>query len=284
MSAEQKQVVVVDESVALQKQDTVTAALVAREVQEVQAMVLMARKFPRDLEVVEQRVLKACSNLKLAEKAAFSYPRGKEIVEGPSIRLAEAIAQAYENMNFGTRELSTEAGVTTVEAFAWDLERNVRKINVFHVKHERRTKTSTTILEDPRDIYENNANMGARRLRECILRLVPKTLVDAAMEQCRRTLAKGDGRSLSERITRMTTFWEKIGVTTAMLEAHLKHKLEATTAEELAELQLTYNAIVDGFSKIHEVFPGVKAPATGAAAYLNSKFVTKPDAEQATGQ
>jgi len=48
-------------------------------------------------------------------------------------------------------------------------------------------------LEDPRDIYELTANMGARRLRACVLGIVPGDVVESAVDQCERTLtAKAD--------------------------------------------------------------------------------------------
>ena len=60
-----------------------------RAIQEVQAAVLMARRFPRDVDVSRNRILTACQRKALAESAMYEYPRGGIKVTGPSIRLAE---------------------------------------------------------------------------------------------------------------------------------------------------------------------------------------------------
>src|SRR5699024_11169676 len=144
-----------------------------REIAEVQAAMVIAKRFPRDPVEAMDRILQACTRPTLAEGALYSYSRGGSEITGPSIRLAEAIAQAWGNTQFGIRELEQRNGESTVEAYAWDLESNTRQAKVFQVPHERHTKRGTTRLTDPRDIYELVANQGARRLRACILGVVP---------------------------------------------------------------------------------------------------------------
>src|SRR6056297_1448392 len=79
---------------------------VAREVSEVQAMVVMAKQFPRDTAQAANRIKKECERFGLAEKAHYSYPRGGTKVEGPSIRLAECIAHNWGNIEYGTNIIS----------------------------------------------------------------------------------------------------------------------------------------------------------------------------------
>ena len=56
-----------------------------REATEVQAMVIMAKQFPRDQIRAMDRILNACTRQSLAEGAVYSYPKGGQNVEGPSI-------------------------------------------------------------------------------------------------------------------------------------------------------------------------------------------------------
>ncbi|MEN2466710.1 hypothetical protein AAIB49_18440, partial [Ornithinibacillus sp. JPR2-1] len=65
----------------------------SREMEEVKGQIFMARQFPRNVFQAEQRILDACKRPSLAQTAVYSYPRGGTKVEGPSIRLAEVIAQ-----------------------------------------------------------------------------------------------------------------------------------------------------------------------------------------------
>lgn len=45
------------------------------------------------------RILKSCTRETLAQSAVYSYPRGGQSVEGPSIRLAETLAQEWGIFN-----------------------------------------------------------------------------------------------------------------------------------------------------------------------------------------
>lgn len=96
----------------------------AREIAEVQGMVVMAKRFPRDKIKATERILNDCMRPKLAENALYTYSRGGTDISGPSIRLAEAIAQNWGNIDFGIKELEQSNGVSKVMAFAWDLETN----------------------------------------------------------------------------------------------------------------------------------------------------------------
>ena len=112
----------------------------ARESQEVQAMMVIAKRFPRDPIDAMDRIIKSCTRPTLAQSAVYSYPRGGQNVEGPSIRLAETIAQEWGNIQYGIRELSQANGESTVEAFAWDIQTNTRQVKVFQVPHVRYSK------------------------------------------------------------------------------------------------------------------------------------------------
>lgn len=196
--------------------NTMTEVKSQREASEIQAMVFMAKQFPRNQIQAADRILNACTRQTLADSAVYSYPRGGQSVEGPSIRLAEVLAQNWGNLDFGIRELSQENGVSTVEAYAWDLETNVRQAKVFQVAHKRMAKGGTKTLTDPRDIYEMVANQGSRRLRACILSIIPGDIVEAALAQCSVTQAASVGATpeeIKETIRKLTATMGKFGIT-----------------------------------------------------------------------
>ena len=87
-----------------------------REATEVQAMVLMAKSYPRNQMQAMDRILNACTRPTLASSALYAYSRGGAQITGASIRLAETIAQQWGNIDYGIRELKQENGETTVEA------------------------------------------------------------------------------------------------------------------------------------------------------------------------
>jgi hypothetical protein len=239
-----------------------------RAVAEVQAKLIIAKRFPRDPAHAYEQIMQTCKRHAFAEASSYSFPRGGETVSGPSIRLAEELARAWGNVDFGVRELSQKDGVSEMQAFAWDLETNVISTQNFTVKHERHTRQGVTRLTDPRDIYELTANLAGRRLRARILAIIPPDLVQAAEEECARTLAGGNGVPISDRVKKMVAAFAKFDIQVSHLEKHLGHPLGECTGEELANLTKIHNALRDGMTKPSDVFDLPK-PAAPAAAAVN---------------
>lgn len=228
----------------------------SRELGEVQGQIVMAKQFPRNVFLAEQRILDACKRPSLAETAIYSYPRGGTRVEGPSIRLAEVIAQNWGNISFGIKELEQRPGESVAMAYAWDLETNVRQEKVFTVPHMRKAKGQIKKLDDPRDIYELVANNGARRLRACILGIIPGDIVEKAVEACNETLKGNNAKPIKERIAEsLKIFKEKFQVTQEQIEERFGYKAEAFTDRDLLELGKIYNSLKDGMSKVEDWFP-----------------------------
>jgi hypothetical protein len=223
-------------------------ATAQREVAEVQAAMLIAKRFPRNQAKATDRIMVACQRPTLAEGALYTYAKGGSDITGPSIRLAEAIAQQWGNLQFGIKELEQRIGESTVEAYAWDLETNTRQTKTFQVKHIRRTRAKGNYtLEDPRDIYEMVANQGARRLRACILGVIPGDVVEAAVTQCETTLtAKAD--ISPEAIQKMVGVFKEAGVTREMIEKRIQRKLDSITPAQVISLRKIYNSLKDGMS------------------------------------
>jgi hypothetical protein len=127
------------------------------------------------------------------------------------------LAQNWGNLAFGVKELEQREGESVAMAYAWDLETNVRQEKVFTVKHSRKAKGSITKHDDPRDIYELVANTGARRLRSCILGIIPGDIVEQAVEECNKTLAGNNKGPLKDRIANsLNAFKNQYKVTQAI--------------------------------------------------------------------
>lgn len=228
--------------------DALVAVESSRAVAETQAAMAIAKRFPRDPMAAMDRILNACTRPTLAEASLYTYSRGGTDVTGPSIRLAEALAQSWGNLQFGVRELEQRDGASTVEAFAWDIETNVRQTKVFQVRHWRDTKTGGYALKDSRDIYELTANQGARRLRACILGVIPGDVVDAAVKQCDTTL-KTKAEVTPERLKGLVEKFAEFGVTKEQIEARIQRHLEAMTPAQMVDLGKKYNSLKDGMSQ-----------------------------------
>lgn len=224
-----------------------------RAIAEVQASVMMARANPRDQIAAMDRILNACTRPTLAEQSLYSYSRGGTEITGPSIRLAEAIAQQWGNISFGIREIEQRSDASTVQAFAWDLETNTRRETTFQVPLVRHTKKGSYRLEDPRDIYEMVANQGARRLRACLLAVIPGDVVEAAVKQCETTLhAKAD--TSAESIKKMLDAFSAFGVTKEQIEGRIQRRIESIQPAQVVALKKIYQSLRDGMSKPEDWF------------------------------
>lgn len=233
-----------------------------RAIAEVQAALVIAKQFPRNPIEAYDRVMNACQRPGLAQSAVYSYARGGSSVSGPSIRLAEMLAQNWGNIQYGIRELSSENGESTVEAFAWDVETNTRQTKVFQVPHIRYTKSGSKKLVDPRDIYELVANNGARRLRACILGVIPGDVVDDAVAQCERTIHASADTS-PESVQKLVHAFEQFGVSKDDIEAFIQRRLEAITAANIVSLRKIFTSLRDGMSSPKDWFKNAKTVEAG---------------------
>lgn len=254
-------------------------AMVQEAVAKVQAAIILAKQFPRDIIRAKDSILNACMRESLAEQAIYEYARGGSKIEGPTIRLAETIAQNWGNIEFGWNEVSRGrhadgSGYSEIEAYAWDMETNVRRPTKFQVRHWRDTQSGGYALKDERDVYENNANMAARRLRGCILNLIPGDVIDEAVSQCESTL-RDKVKVTPERIANMADAFSKFGVSKVQIEKRLQSRLDVMTPGQMLSLTKIYNSIRDGMSSPVEWFAGAEATEPVQAGNALDKFEAK---------
>lgn len=244
------------------KQTGLVAVDQQRSIAEVQARIVVAHHNRRDPVRAVDDILNHCTRPTLAEKALYHYARGGTDIEGPSIRLAEVFIQCWGNMQCGVAELARHDDYSECVSYAWDLQSNTYADLKFQVKHWRDTKQGGYQLKDERDIYELIANMGSRRKRACILAVIPGDVVEAAVEQCKRTLmSKAD--TSPEAIKKLVDAFDEFGVTQPMIEARIQRRLEAIRPAQIVMLRSVYNAIKDGVADVADHFPAVPLEGAG---------------------
>lgn len=226
----------------------------SRAIAEAQGKLVIAKKFPRDSARAFAEMMNSCKRVSFATQAMYSYPRGGQTVSGPSIRMAEELARNWGNIEFGTRELSRRDGESEMEAYAWDLETNLVRSIKFTVRHLRDKKGGAVALTDERDIYEVTANMGGRRVRACLLAILPPDYVDSAIQECARTIAGGNDEPIADRVRKMLTAFSKWNISAEMIEKKLGKKTSEIFPEEIVELISIHNSLRDGQSKPSDWF------------------------------
>lgn len=263
-----------------QQPGVIGQASASREMEEVKGAIFLAKQFPRNIFQAEQRILDSCKRASLAQVAMYQYPRGGTKVSGPSIRLAEVLAQNWGNLSFGVKELEQREGESVAMAYAWDLETNVRQEKVFTVKHFRKANGSIQKINDPRDIYELVASSGARRVRACVLGIIPGDIVDKAVAECERTLQGNNAGPLKDRVAHaLKAFKENHRITQEMVEAKFGYNAESFTEYDYVELIKIFTSIKDGMSKPEDWFDkdAKKKQSSGLSESFNKEEEPKKD-------
>ena len=229
-------------------------AIVAAEVAKVQAQCVLAYQNPRNVLNVENKINAMCESLYLAKEAEYEYTRGGQRITGPTVKLMSTLAQCYGNVTSGWQEIARTKEKSKVIAWAWDIENNYKYDLQFEVPLYRETKTGRNILTSDRDIYEHVANFAARRVRKCIESVIPRYLVDMALEKCHTTLeSKVDIKAeLKKAVNWLKTYYN---VELTQLEEKLGMKYDAFGRVQYASIQKWCNALRDGTAKKEDLFP-----------------------------
>lgn len=248
---------------------------------EVQAMMAIARDNPRSISLARSRMTDTCSQMALAERAFYRFNRGGQVT-GPSVHLARELARCWGNITSGVKELYRNdfAMHSEMLAYSWDIETNTRQEHGFIVPHKRDTKSGTVALEDMRSIYENNANAGARRLRECIFAVIPLWFRVDAQKLCMETLQKGDGKPLAHRVDEIIKRFTDFKVRQAQLEDKLGKPEGKWTAADVATLTVVGQSLAAGEATVEDEFP---TAFTRAVDILPAGPVAAPVAEPVAG-
>jgi hypothetical protein len=236
-----------------------TAIEQARVWAEVAASVELARIAPRTTHRALTLMRESCAHPRLAERAFYRYPRGGETVSGSTVQLARELARCFGHIHYGAVEMRRDDDYRQSElmAWAWDVEQGVRASTIFIVPHRRDTKRGSVDLVDLRDIYENNANLAARRLREMIKDVLPPWYVAEAEELCLKTLEHGGGKPLAaRRADAVALFGNQFGVTADQIVQKFNgRKVDDWTPFDLAQLTTIYQSLRMGTVKVADEFP-----------------------------
>ena len=267
-----------------------TAVEQSRATAEVQSAIVLAQQVPRNVAQAIAEMEESCRHKILADRAFFRYSRGDGNVTGATVHLARELARCWRNIQYGLVEMrrDDEFGQSEMQAWAWDVQANTRVSSTFIVPHVRSSKKNgvrtVTRLEDARDIYETNANNGARRVREAIFAVLPPWFVEQAKELCDQTLKHGGGVPLAKRIADGIKGFEGKGVRLDQLEAKFGPS-DRWTAHDVAQLGIIYTSVNRGETSIEEEFPPARVTAEEIAASVPKARVKAPahtDHEPAT--
>lgn len=237
----------------------------ANAMSEVLAMVKLAAMNPRSEEKAVAKVLASLDRYAMADRAYYSFPRGKRldektnkwvtnIVEGPSVYLTREVLRLWGNNKSGCKIIMDTEESRTIEGSCWDLETNT-------FKYEQSTfgklvqKKNGWVKPDERELRELTNRLGAICTRNASLQILPRDLIDSFFEKAKKVVASNvDVKNIvTERANTLNTFETTFGINQENLEVFLGVDVDSWIAEDIATLRGLYRSIKDGQVKTNEI-------------------------------
>jgi hypothetical protein len=237
-------------------------ALASIERAQVDVQIATARKYPRTISKVKERMLSfATLDEETASSCFFTLParRGGDDkpIQGPSIRMAEIALASYQHVKAGSRIINDDGKFLTAQAVVHDLENNVA-VSI-EVRRRVTNKSGQRFGDDMIAVTGNAACSIA--LRNAVFRVVPRALITPVYEAAKR-VAVGDVKSLTSKRAQIIGRLKQMGAKEASILAAVgAEKIEDIDLAKLEVLIGLGTAIKDGETTLETAFPGA-APAT----------------------
>lgn len=256
----------------------------AREQHELQALFTVAQSIGRNERAAWDRVMTSCERPTFADGALYSYPRAGQQITGPSVKMAREVMRAWTSIVVDSpRMVEVTADEVHIRAVAIDLVSCNRTAMEDRFAKLVERKGRGWVKPDERDLRELINRRAAMLERNCILKLIPADVVDAAVSKVRATMvqvASGDLATKRAEVCKgILAAFGAIGATREMLEAHIGRALDQITGTQLSDLRAIYRSIQDGNTSLADHFP--QAAAKSAASQdLSDKLRAKAAASK----
>jgi hypothetical protein len=258
-----------------------TAAAAAAKA-EIEARIVAARKWPRDVDQFREGILKDCRRPGFAEAALYQKPvgAGKVIVDF-SVRFVESALQHFSNVHITSRIDFDDADTTAMTVAVVDVQRNVgysfqvtldKLVERREVKAGRKARGMREnsygdvvyLVEATKDEMRNV--MGAERsklLRDQGKRLLPRDVLEECRAAIDRTLADENAKDPDAAKKKVLDKFSSLGISAGMLKDYLGRPVETLTVKDLGELATLYNGLKEGSVSWPEVMRVQRESAEG---------------------
>lgn len=223
-------------------------AVAAEKQFEIQSAIVLAKKYPRDEDAAFQKLMKASGRTSFAEEAEYSFPRGGQQVRGPSVNLAREAARVWGNVRYGLTILRDDKDSRQIQGWSWDIETNTKITAEDDFRKLIFRKGKGWIEPDERDLRELTNRRGAILIRNCLLQVMPKDLIEDALQECQRTLRGNAAKDPDGERKKILMAFSALNVSAEMLSAYLGHPVAQCSPAEIADLRGIYKSISDGNS------------------------------------
>lgn len=254
--------------------DATIAAGAANAKAEIEARIVAARRWRRDVDLFREGVLKDCRRPLFAEKALYCKPVGrKQNARGEweeafainfSIRFIEDALQHFTNTYVISRVIGDDQRQTKIFVAVLDVERNTgfgteqvieKLIERKEAKRGRKVvgqRENTYgdlvyLLEATKDEMRNLIGSERSKLiRDQGQRLLPSDVLEEARMFIDATNADQDRKDPDSAKKKVLDRFAALGISAVMLKDYLGRPIETLTAKDLADLTPIHNGLKEG--------------------------------------
>jgi len=264
-----------NQEITVGSETAVAAAAAAAAKAEIEAKILQAKKWPRDIDTFREGVLKDCRRPGFAEIALYKKPVGRK--KNPatgeweqsyavnfSVRFIEAALTHFQNVHIVQRITQEDTRRVQVFVGVGDVQNNVSygfESTIEKVVERKDAKAGRTIIGTRENSYGDLVHLvpatkdevrnliGAERsklLRDQGQRLLPRDVLDEARALIDSVNATETARDPDAAKKKVLDRFAGLGVSAAMLKEYLGKPLEQLTVKDIEDLTPVYTGLKDG--------------------------------------
>jgi len=225
---------------------------------QIDIMISTARAYPRNIKKATENALAIITmDKETAATCTYAVPRGGKSITGPSVHLAKILVQQWGNMRVEAKVVDIGTDQITSQAVAFDLESNLAiKVEVKRSIVGQKGRFNQDMIV----VTGNAANSIA--LRNAILAVIPKAVVDKAYKAAQQTII-GDVSDETKLIARRKQVVDSLKDTYNVKEEEIlaavgKAATSHLTADDLVTLIGIGTAIKEGDTTVDYAFKGKK--------------------------
>ena len=243
---------------------------------ELDTQISTAKQYPRSLKGAIDNIMSlATLDEQTAADCMYAMPRGGKPIRGPSIRLAEIIAQQWGNCRVEARVIAIdrENKVITAEGTFHDLQTNSAMRSVVQ---RRISDKRGRLFNDDMIVVTGNAACSIAR-RNAVLAGVPKAVWRRAYEASEQVVA-GDIKTLATRREGAIKAFATYGVKPEQVFAALDVKgVDEITLEHIPTLLGMFSALKNGESTVEEMFDARRSASARAFDVVSNPLKDEPE-------
>ena len=220
----------------------------------IDVQIATAKTYPRNLKrAVDNSIAIVTMDQETASTCTYSLPRGGKPITGPTVHLAKILAQQWGNLRCEAKVVEIGQKQITSQAVAFDLENNL----AIKVEVKRSIMSKNGRFNDDMITVTGNA-ANAIALRNAILAVIPRAVVDKVYNEAKRTIT-GDLSDQTKLLAKRKKVFDGFKETYALTEQEIlsaigKAAVEHVTQDDLVVLIGIGQAIKDGETTVNDAF------------------------------